>query len=101
MRAGVVIEREVALQPVMQGVTGFPGIIIWEILQIHALALFEIILANVEHAAIRFNEIVPACIKSKTRQQRYIAHYPGSHPEVLRESNYENCSNWCIRWCRP
>jgi hypothetical protein len=40
-----------------------------EILKIDALALFEIIFANVENAEARFKEVVQAHIKTKTRQQ--------------------------------
>lgn len=40
-----------------------------EILKIDALALFEIVLANVEDAEARFKDIVQACIKTKARQQ--------------------------------
>ena len=43
-----------------------------EILKIEALALFEIILANVEHAETRFKEIVQACIKTKAKQQEVL-----------------------------
>lgn len=43
-----------------------------EILKIDALALFEIILANVEHAETRFKEIVQACIKTKSKQQEVL-----------------------------
>jgi hypothetical protein len=40
-----------------------------EILKIDALALFEIILANVESPEARFKEIVQTCIRTKARQQ--------------------------------
>lgn len=40
-----------------------------EILKIDALALFEIILANVEQPETRFKEIVQTCIKTKAKQQ--------------------------------
>ena len=43
-----------------------------EILKIDALALFEIILANVEHAETRFKEIVQSHIKTKTKQQEVL-----------------------------
>ncbi len=43
-----------------------------EILKIDALALFEIVLANVEHAETRFKEIVQACIKTKAKQQEVL-----------------------------
>lgn len=43
-----------------------------EILKIDALALFEIILANVECAEIRFKEIVQSQIKTKTKQQEVL-----------------------------
>jgi hypothetical protein len=40
-----------------------------EILRIDALALFEIIFANVENAEVRFKEVVQTHIRSKNRQQ--------------------------------
>lgn len=43
-----------------------------EILKIDALALFEIILANVEHAETRFKEIVQAHIKTRAKQQEVL-----------------------------
>lgn len=43
-----------------------------EILKIDALALFEIILANIEHAETRFKEIVQTCIKTKIKQQEVL-----------------------------
>lgn len=43
-----------------------------EILKIDALALFEIILENVEHAEMRFKEIVQAHIKTKAKQQEVL-----------------------------
>ena len=43
-----------------------------EILKIDALALFEIILANVEHAETRFKEIVQANIKTRAKQQEVL-----------------------------
>ncbi|PIX53350.1 MAG: hypothetical protein COZ50_13770 [Zetaproteobacteria bacterium CG_4_10_14_3_um_filter_54_28] len=43
-----------------------------EILKIDALALFEIILANVEHAETRFKEIVQAHIKTRAKQQELL-----------------------------
>jgi hypothetical protein len=43
-----------------------------EILRIDALALFEIILENVEHAEMRFKEIVQAHIKTKAKQQEVL-----------------------------
>ncbi len=43
-----------------------------EILKIDALALFEIILANVEHAETRFKEIVQACINTKAKRQEVL-----------------------------
>lgn len=43
-----------------------------EILKIDALALFEIIFANVENAETRFKEVVQAHIKTKGRQQEVL-----------------------------
>lgn len=43
-----------------------------EILKIDALALFEIVLANVENAEARFKEVVQSCIKTKVRQQEIL-----------------------------
>ncbi len=43
-----------------------------EILKIEALALFEIILANVENAETRFKEIVQAHINTKAKQQEVL-----------------------------
>ena len=43
-----------------------------EILRIEALALFEIILANVDDAEARFKEVVQACITTKARQQEVL-----------------------------
>lgn len=43
-----------------------------EILKIEALALFEIILDNVEQAEMRFKEIVQAHIKTKAKQQEVL-----------------------------
>lgn len=43
-----------------------------EILKIDAMALFEIILANVEHAETRFKEIVQANIKTRAKQQEVL-----------------------------
>ena len=43
-----------------------------EILKIDALALFEIILANVEHSETRFKEIVQSFIKTKNKQQEVL-----------------------------
>ncbi|MEI2679099.1 MAG: hypothetical protein V9G29_15345 [Burkholderiaceae bacterium] len=40
-----------------------------EILKIAPLALFEVILANVQDAETRFKEVVQSCIKTKNRQQ--------------------------------
>ena len=40
-----------------------------EILKIDALALFEIVLANVENADARFKEVVQTCIKANDRRQ--------------------------------
>ncbi len=43
-----------------------------EVLKIDALALFEVILANVEQPEARFKDIVQACIKTKARQQEVL-----------------------------
>lgn len=43
-----------------------------EILKIEALALFEIILANVDDAEARFKEVVQTCIATKARQQEVL-----------------------------
>ena len=43
-----------------------------EILKIDALALFEIVLANVENAEARFKDIVQACIRTKAKQQHVL-----------------------------
>ena len=43
-----------------------------EILKIEALALFEIVLANVENAEARFKEIVQMCIKTRARQHEIL-----------------------------
>lgn len=43
-----------------------------EILRIDALALFEIIFANVENAEARFKEVVQTHIKTRTRQQEVL-----------------------------
>jgi hypothetical protein len=44
-----------------------------EILRISPIALFEIILANVENAEARFKEIVQQCITTKSRQQEILS----------------------------
>lgn len=44
-----------------------------EILKIDALALFEVILANVDDADIRFKEIVQSHIKDKSRQREVLS----------------------------
>lgn len=44
-----------------------------EILKITPLALFEIIVANVDNAEGRFKEIVQACIQTKSRQQEILS----------------------------
>ena len=43
-----------------------------EALKIDALALFEIVLANVENAETRFKDIVQGCIRTKARQQEVL-----------------------------
>lgn len=43
-----------------------------EILKISPIALFEVILANVEDADVRFKEIVQACIATENRQQEIL-----------------------------
>jgi len=43
-----------------------------EILKIDALALFEVILANVENAEARFKDVVQACITIKEKQQEVL-----------------------------
>jgi hypothetical protein len=43
-----------------------------EILKISPIALFEVILANVEHAEARFKDVVQTCITTNNRQQEIL-----------------------------